>query len=166
MRRWLARSLLLAATPLLAGKPALALEELELRLPLLDTNLVVRLDELTDHPSLWEGSSDLAEHDRATDGAFGRMARGLRGSVGSPLLHEALLATTALMRIDGVPTDLSGADLCQPLRSSERKGTVTFLSLLRALPDQRAAIDLLRAVFVLERLQRQQAPGRERTALC
>jgi predicted dienelactone hydrolase len=156
--------------------PAAALEELELRIPLLDTRLVVALDELRDGQDLWSGSSDLAELDRATDGAVGRMAlrffnhpiplpagvaRGLEGSVGSPLLHEALLATTALVRIEGIPTDLSGEALSQALRRSERQGSVTLLSLLRALPGTKASVDLGRAVTVLERLHRQQQPAEE-----
>ncbi len=167
---------LLAGPQLLPARPAGALEELELRLPLLDTNLTIRLDELRDGGSLWSGSSDLAELDRATDGAIGRMAlrlfnhsiplpsgvaRGLEGSVGSPLLHEALLATTALVRIDGIPTDLSGAALSEALSLSERDGSVTLLSLLRAMPGGKASVDLQRAVFVLERLKRQQAPARQ-----
>ncbi|MEB3321810.1 MAG: alpha/beta fold hydrolase [Synechococcaceae cyanobacterium] len=176
LRRWLAGGLLLAATPLLAGRPARALEELELRLPLLDTSIVVRLDELGDEDTLWSGDSDLAELDRASDGAIGRqvlqlfhhpvplpagVSGGLEGSVGSPLLHQALLATTALVRIDGISTDLSGEALSGALRLSEREGSVTLLSLLRALPGGRASVDLGRAVFVLERLKRQQRPAQE-----
>lgn len=102
---------LLAATPLLLGaEPAAALEELELRLPLIGANLVVRLDELSSAGDLLAGGSDLAELDRASDGVIGPkvlrlfnhpiqlppgVAKGLQGSVGSPLLREALLATTA-----------------------------------------------------------------------
>lgn len=135
-----------AACFLLTAAPAAALEELELRLPLLNTNLVVRLDELGNGESLWLGRSDLAELDRATDGAVGRMAlrlfshplplpsgvaRGLEGSVDSPLLHEALLATTALVRVDGTPVDLNGEALSTALRRSEADGgTPTLLSLL------------------------------------
>ncbi|MFQ6538053.1 MULTISPECIES: alpha/beta hydrolase family protein [Aphanothece] len=157
-----------------AGQPAVALEELELRLPLVNTPLVVKLAELGNGQSLLAGSSDLAELDRATDGAIGRMvlqlfnhpialpsgvSRGLAGAVGSPLLHEALLATTALVKIDGIPTDLSGEALSEALSTSEQEGSVTLLNLLRAMPGTRASVDLGRAAFVLNRLQRQQQPA-------
>lgn len=163
-----------------AGAPAAAVEVLELRLPLSGSNLVVRLEELTSAEDLLAGSSDLAELDRATDGLIGPkvlqlfnhpiqlppgVARGLEGSVGSPLLHEALLATTALVRVDGLATDLSGETLSRALSLSEREGSVTLLSLLRAMPGTRASIDLQRALFVLDRLQSQQLPARELLAV-
>ncbi|WP_322758548.1 alpha/beta hydrolase family protein [Synechococcus sp. CBW1107] len=170
----LAGSLLAAAPLLLGAEPAVALEELELRLPLIGANLVVRLDELSSAEDLLAGRSDLAELDRASDGVIGPKvlrifnhpiqlppgaAKGLQGSVGSPLLREALLATTALVRVDGLPTDLSGEKLSLALSLSEREGSLTLLSLLRAMPGKRASIDLERALFSFDRLQRQQAPA-------
>lgn len=148
----------------------MALEELELRLPVVETSVVVKLAELDDAQTLLHGSSDLAELDRATDGALGAMAlklfnqpiplpsgvsRGLAGAVGSPMLHEALLATTALVQIEGLATDLSGEALSEALIISERSGSVTLLKLLRALPGTRASVDLNRAAFVLNRRTRQ-----------
>lgn len=167
-------ALLATAGAVVAGQPAVALEELELRLPMVDTPLVVKLAELVDAQSLIAGSSDLAELDRATDGAIGTMvlqlfnhpiplpagvSRGLEGAVGSPLLHEALLATTALVKIDGIATDLSGEALSEALSMSEQEGTVTLLNLLRAMPGTRASVDLGRAAFVLNRLHRHQKPA-------
>jgi predicted dienelactone hydrolase len=167
-------SLVAGAALLLGAAPVVALEELELRLPLIDDILVIRLDELSSAEDLLAGSSDLAELDRASDGVIGPkvlrlfnhpiqlppgVAKGLQGSVGSPLLREALLATTALVRVDGVPTDLSGEKLSEALILSEEEESVTLLSLLRAMPGKRASIDLQRALFSLDRLQRQQAPA-------
>lgn len=169
-----ALAVLATAGSAMAGLPAVALEELELRMPLLNTALVVKLAELDDAQSLLAGSSDLAELDRATDGAIGRMvlqlfnhpialpagvSRGLEGAVGSPLLHEALLATTALVKIEGIPTDLSGEKLSEALSTSEQEGSVTLRNLLRAMPGNRASVDLGRAAFVLNRLYRQQKPA-------
>ncbi|SBO41748.1 alpha/beta fold hydrolase [Cyanobium sp. NIES-981] len=170
----LALGLAASATVAVEARPAMALEELELRLPLIGENLVVRLDELSSAEDLLAGSSDLAELDRASDGVIGPkvlrlfnhpiqlppgVAKGLQGSVGSPLLREALLATTALVRVDGVSTDLSGEKLSEALSLSEQEGSVTLLTLLRAMPGKRASIDLQRALVVLERLHRQQAPA-------
>lgn len=160
----------------MSAGPAAALEELELRLHLIDATLLVRLDELNSAEQLLAGSSDLAELDQASDGRVAPLvlrlfnqpihlppgaARGLEASVGSPLLQEALLATTALVRVDGLPTDLSGSRLSQALNRSEQEGTVTLLSLLKAMPGRRASIDLERAWFVIDRLERQQRPARD-----
>lgn len=171
---WLACSVLSAIAVVASAGPASALEELELRLPLIDAKLLVRLDELSGAEQLLAGSSDLAELDRASDGRIAPLvlrlfnqpihlppgaARGLEASVGSPLLQEALLATTALVRVDGLPTDLSGSRLSQALNRSEQAGSVTLLSLLKAMPGRRASIDLERALLVIDRLERQQRPA-------
>ena len=157
---------------LVEGSPAVALDELELHLPVIDKSLVVRLDELASAEDLLAGTSDLAELDRASDGLIGPRvlklfnhpiqlpaggAKGLEGAIGTPLLREALLVTTALVRVDSAPTDLSGEKLSKALSLSGKEGSVTLLSLLRAMPGKRASIDLQRALFSLERLQRQQA---------
>lgn len=171
---WLACSVLSAIAVVASAGPASALEELELRLPLIDAKLLVRLDELSGAEQLLAGSSDLAELDRASDGRIAPLllrlfnqpihlppgaAGGLEASVGSPLLQEALLATTALVRVDGLPTDLSGSRLSQALNRSEQAGSVTLLSLLKAMPGRRASIDLERALLVIDRLERQQRPA-------
>ena len=171
---WKGCSVLAAIALAVSAGPAAALEELELRLPLIDAKLLVRLDELSGAEQLLAGSSDLAELDRASDGRIAPLvlrlfnqpihlppgaARGLEASVGSPLLQEALLATTALVRVDGLPTDLSGSRLSQALNRSEQAGSVTLLSLLKAMPGRRASIDLERALLVIDRLERQQRPA-------
>ena len=67
------RSALLAATSCLVLQvPARALEEVVVALPLLQTNLTLNLRELSSPEALINGSSDLAELDRASDGALGR----------------------------------------------------------------------------------------------
>lgn len=173
-RQVISKSLLLALGLTSAAAPAQAVEELELKLPLIEEKLVLNLSELSSAEALLAGSSDLAELDRASDGRIGEMvlrlfnqpiqlpagvSRGLEASVGSPLLHEALLATTALVQVDGLPTDLSGQTLSAALSRSEQQGSVTLVRLLQAMPGQRASIDLQRALFVLDRLHRQQQPA-------
>lgn len=64
-------------TALLAGTPVLALEEVLIEIPLLETTVRVSLNELDSAEKLQQGSSDLAELDRATDGAVGRQVRSL-----------------------------------------------------------------------------------------
>ena len=61
----------------MASAPARALEEVVIEIPLLETRLTVRLDELRSSEALRQGNSDLAELDRATGGAAGRQLREL-----------------------------------------------------------------------------------------
>ena len=97
-------SLLLGAVlmaALIAAGPARALEEAVIDLPLLQTQLSVKLRELTSAEALRLGSSDLADLDRATNGAVGRQVIDLLrqpvplslkqvtdGSVGTPLVQH------------------------------------------------------------------------------
>lgn len=64
-------------TALLAGNPVLALEEVLIEIPLLETTVRVSLNELDSAEKLQQGSSYLAELDRATNGAVERQVRSL-----------------------------------------------------------------------------------------
>lgn len=94
----------LCAAGLLAPAPAEAIETIRLRLPLLDTDLLIRVSELRNPAALLAGDSDLAELDRATNGAIGQKLKAVlqsnlplelknvfRNSNGSPLLDQVLL---------------------------------------------------------------------------
>ena len=84
--------------------PARAIDEVIVELPLVESTLKVNLNELTSPEALMQGSSDLAELDRASNGELGRTLLRLlnqpvpvsfvqltEGSVGTPLLQQALL---------------------------------------------------------------------------
>lgn len=158
----------LALTP----SRAEALERVQMRLPLLETDFTVELSELSSPASLLAGNSDLAELDRATDGAVGRKFVDLFNaplplqvtavvdtSATSPLLNQALLLVSALGGIDGLPEPFTGEDLSRVLDQAAAKGPLTMLTVLRALPGQTATIDLGRALFAVQRLARQQQPA-------
>jgi predicted dienelactone hydrolase len=157
---------------LIPAGPARALEEVVVKLPLLKTQLTVKLRELKSAESLRQGSSDLAELDRASNGAVGRQVIELlqqplplsvkqvaEGSMGSPLVEQAMLVLSSLGRVEGRPADLSGRELSQALRKAAREGELTLLSLMRAIPGERLTLDLERARLVFSRMakQRQQA---------
>jgi predicted dienelactone hydrolase len=178
-RRSIPRRVLIGLISLLAlaAPPARALEVLEVRIPLLDTSLEIRLNELTDAASLWQGNSDLAELDRATDGALGRkiirflndplpissVAReSLSKAAGSPLLQQALMALSFLVDLDVRPETYDGSRLLAALEEAERQGPVTVLSLLRAFPATRVSLDLEKASYLVDQQQRQR---RRATAL-
>ena len=163
----------LVALPLLLGAaPARSIDRVDLQLPLLEISFRVSLRELEDPQALWQGDSDLAELNRASDGALGRQlqrvfhtplpvqTKAVVGQVvGTPLLEQALLAATTLGRVNGLPKDLSGSDLALALEKASAAGELTLISFLRALPGDSVTVDLPHAVGALQRMvaQRRQA---------
>ena len=158
--------------PVIPTAPALALEEVVIELPLLKTQLTVKLRELKSAEALRQGSSDLAELDRASNGAVGRQVIELLqqpvplsvkqiadGSMGSPLVEQAMLVLSSIGFVEGRNPDLSGTTLTEALRQAASEGEPTLLSLLKAIPGQRFTLDLGRARQLFSRMlrQRQQA---------
>ncbi|MFM7648688.1 MAG: dienelactone hydrolase, partial [Cyanobium sp.] len=132
----------LLALPLLLGSsPARAIDRVELQLPLLEVSFTVSLRELEDPEALWRGDSDLAELNRASNGALGRQLERVLNTplpvqtknvlgqvVGTPLLEQVLLAATTLGRMNGMPKDLSGSDLTLALERASASGDLTLLA--------------------------------------
>jgi predicted dienelactone hydrolase len=168
----MALSLASGAVLTAAAQPAAALQEIDLRLPILQTSLSIQLKELTSPSKLFAGNSDLAELDRATNGAVGRKLVELfnaplplqtravvNQAVGSPLLSQALLLVSSLGGIDGLPSNLGGKEISQALDISTAKGPPTMLTVLQALPGKTASVDLDRALSAVQRLARQLQPA-------
>ena len=171
-RAW--RGLLLGAllSPLMAMPAAWALEEIVIKIPLLDTDFTVRVGELRDPRALRTGTSDLAELDRASAGAVGRELLALlnqpvplsltqvaNGSVGSPLLEQAMFVLSSLGTLEGRSPDLSGKTLRDALIKASKNGEPTLLSLIEAIPGKRVILNLGRARQIVSRMaqQRQRA---------
>ena len=158
------------AAPLLHAAPASAIETVRLRLPLLQTDFVVKVSELADPQRLIAGNSDLADLDRAMGGSLGprlaaffatplpvQVKSAVQSSVGSPLLEQALLAASALGQIDDLPPDPDGSEIEQALRTAAAgNGRLTLLAFLQALPGKTVRVDLEPALRSLLRLTRQQ----------
>ncbi len=166
-----AATLLLGATAL-APLPARALEQIELQLPLLDTTFTIKLAELAGPALLFSGNSDLAELNRASDGAVGRRLVSLfneplplqtqavvNQSVGSPLLQQALLLLSSLGGVDGLAADPSGEAVSAALDRAAARGPLTMLNVLKALPGRTASVDLEKGLFLLQRLTDQLRPA-------
>ena len=173
-RRPLLAWLLGAVAPLASAVPAVALEQVELQLPSLQLSFNVKVSELADPNLLLNGSSDLAEIDRATDGALGRRISELfdaplpvtttalvRHAVGTPMFEQALLMASTIGSIDGVPPDIDGSTLSTALQRASVSGTLTIQSLLQALPGQSATINLEQALAGLARLRNQFRPAHD-----
>ncbi|WP_216904368.1 dienelactone hydrolase [Synechococcus sp. CCY 9618] len=165
-------ALSLVALAVAVAAPARALEQIELQIPLVETTFTIRLDELSEPRGLLTGSSDLAELNRASDGAVGRRIVGLFNaplplqtravvsqSAGSPLAQQALLLLSSLGGVDGLPVDLSGEQVSAALDRAAREGPLTMLGVLRSLPGCTATVDLEKGLFLLNRLNNQLRPA-------
>ncbi|MFM9089862.1 MAG: alpha/beta hydrolase family protein [Cyanobium sp.] len=154
-----------ALLPLAPLAPAKALEEIVAYLPLLDTRFTLKVSELRSPEALQNGSSDLAELDRATRGALGRelwevlnqpvplsISNIVDGSVGSPLVEQAMLVLSSFGQVEGQPPDLSGETLRLALERANAKGKPTLLDLIAALPGQRLNLDLTQAKEIANRM--------------
>lgn len=151
--------------------PAVAIDEVIVELPLVESTLKVNLNELSSPQALMQGSSDLAELDRASNGELGRKLlkllnhpvpvsfRQLTGSaVGSPLLQQTLLLVSSFGTVEGQSADLSGEQLKQALdkaAASSPDGQPTLLQLMKAIPGERVRLNLSQAQVVLARMLRQ-----------
>lgn len=165
-------SLTLLASLTLATAPARALETVKLQLPLLQTDFTVRVSELASPQRLFNGNSDLAQLDQATGGRIGRQLSQLMDSplplpvrslvnnaVGTPLFDQVMLLTSSLVQVQDLPPDRDGTRLAAALDQIPAGQPITLLALLQALPGETASIDLERALYAVQRLQRQQRLG-------
>ena len=158
---------------LLAPGPASAIETIKLKLPMLQDTFSVKVSELRNPDALMQGTSDLAELNRATNGEIGRKLNQLLGSelpvqmrsvvrnaVGSALLDQVLLLVSALGEVDGIDQQPAqgSAELEQALRDAAAKnnGNVTLADVLAVIPGKTATVDLNRFIVALQRLKQQQ----------
>jgi predicted dienelactone hydrolase len=173
---------LIAGLTLLLGQavlptPAQAIEEVVISIPLLESDFVVRVDELRNPDTLWIGTSDLAQLNQATDGSLARQMVTLFNDplplgrqrvttelLGNALAEQVLLMLSSLIRVDGLPTRLSDQQLLTAVQQSAKQGPTSLRSFLEAIPGQRARIRIDEAFLRIQRLLRQQRQGQELVA--
>jgi len=145
--------------------PARAIEELRLRLPLLQQNLTARVSELANPEALWAGTSDLAELNRATNGEYARSiqellntALPLQNDADSAMAQQGELLLRRLIDVDpGHHQQLTSEPVLAGLKAAQAQGgKVTLLSLLQAIPGKSVTIRLDRALPYLQRLKAHQ----------
>ena len=148
-----------------------ALEEVVVELPMLDSSLRIQLAELQTPESLLRGNTQLAELDRASEGRVGKvlvpllnqrvpmvLTEAASAAVGSPLLEQALLFVSSFGTVEGLSADLTGETLEQTLRRAVAEapdGQPTLLQVMKAIPGQRARLNLSQAWGVMQRLLKQ-----------
>ncbi len=153
---------------LLTAGPARAIEEVVIEFPQLELEVIVRVPELENPALLRQGTSDLAELDRASGGALGPKLSELfnqpvpvglvniaEGSVGSPLLDQALLVLSSLGTVEGSDQVFTGDDLQAALKAGTAGADPTLLSLIKAIPGERVRLNLGRIREVTESMLRQ-----------
>lgn len=156
----------------LTAAPARALETVKLQLPVLKTDFTVKVSELASPQRLFSGNSDLAQLDQATGGRIGRelshlmtsplplpVRKLVNNAVGTPLFDQVMLLTSSLVQVQDLPPDRDGTRLAAALEQIPAGKPITLLALLQALPGETASIDLERALYAVQRLQRQQRLG-------
>lgn len=152
---------------------ASAVERLRLNLPLLDMDVSLNLKGASTTQELIESNPDLQELDQAGDGSVSRLlvqllsaplpqktTRVLEQSVGHPLLEQALLAASELVKVEGLPADTSGRVLSDALQAAYRDGEPNLLGLLRHVPGESLSIDLQALAYYAKRLRDNQDDAR------
>jgi predicted dienelactone hydrolase len=164
-RRGLFLSVLACGLGLVPASPARAIEELTLRLPVLDLSLSARVSELQSPQALWAGDSDLAQLNRAFRGRYAAQVGELlqtplplQQDADNPMTRQATLLLRSLVDVDAAEPDLLAADPVQIAlgRVQAARQPLTLLNLLQALPGRHVTIRLERALPYLRRLQRQE----------
>lgn len=151
---------------MVTAAPARAIEELTLRLPVVDLSISARVSELRSAQALWDGDSDLAQLNRAFRGRFSAQFEELlqtplplQQDADNPMTRQAVLLLRSLVDVDAAEPALLAADPVQIAlgRVQAARQPLTLLNLLQALPGRHVTIRLDRALPYLRRLQRQEA---------
>ena len=150
-----------------------AVERLTIDLPILDVNVSLNLKGARTTAELIEANPDLQELDRAGDGSVSRLlsrflaaplpqstSRVLEQSVGHPLLEQALLMASELVKVEGLPADTSGQMLSDALQAAYRDGEPNLLGLLRRVPGESLSIDFQALSYNAKRLRANQDDAR------
>ena len=145
-------------------RTAQAVEQVELIAPFSNAIYTIRVAELANAQALLGGTSDLAELDRALNGAIGKqlievfhkplpLSEGaFDKDSGSPLLQQVLLVLAQLGELDGLRTnEMDAAALAKAVDQAAAGGQITMLSLLQALPGKTVRVDLPKVVKALTR---------------
>ena len=159
---------------LFAPPRSAAFERLRMRMPLLDTEVILDLGEAESARDLLRANPDLEELDRAGEGAVTQVLEQvltaplpqqsvgfLTESAGQPLFEQALLAASGLVQVDGVLAPLNGNDLTSALQLAYTEGQPHLLGVLRRLPGTTASIDLQALLFYANRLRRHQVQAQQ-----
>ncbi len=151
---------------LLAPGSAQAVDVIKIRLPLIQEDFSIRIAELASPDALWAGRSDLAELNRATDGAYALRLQELLNTplpmqdhLDNPMVRQVELILKRLVDLPASETRLLDSEpVRQAMRKLQAEGRqATLLSLLQTIPGHQVSIRLDRAVHFLKQINQNNA---------
>jgi predicted dienelactone hydrolase len=145
--------------------PARAIEVVQVKFPFDLGTYTVKVSELVNSKALLNGTSDLAELDRATDGKIGQLlAKGFltplplskatfQGGGGTAIVDQVIAGLAALGQLQGLTSQQQSQQEFKAAikRATEVGGPVTLLSILQQLPGQSASFDLGKMLANMQR---------------
>lgn len=144
--------------------PARAIEDVQVKFPFDLGTYTVKVSELANPKALLNGTSDLAEVDRATDGKIGQMLTKafltplplskatFQGDGGTAIVDQVIEGLAALGELHGLtPQQRSQQEFKAAIKRAADAGPVTLISILQQLPGQSASFDLGKMLANMQR---------------
>jgi predicted dienelactone hydrolase len=144
--------------------PARAIEVVQVKFPFDLGTYTVKVSELANSKALLNGTSDLAEVDRATNGKIGQLlAKGFltplplskatfQGGGGTALVDQVIAGLAALGQLQGLTSQQqSQQEFKAAIKRATEAGPVTLSSILQQLPGQSASFDLDKMLANMQR---------------
>ena len=145
--------------------PARAIEVVQVKFPFDLGTYTVKVSELANSKALLNGTSDLAEVDRATDGKIGQLLAKafltplplskatFQGGGGTAIVDQVIAGLAALGQLQGLTSQQQSQQEFKAAikRATEVGGPVTLLSILQQLPGQSASFDLDKMLANMQR---------------
>ena len=143
--------------------PVRAIEVVQVKFPFDLGTYTVKVSELANSKALLNGTSDLAEVDRATDGKIGQLlAKGFltplplskatfQGGGGTAIVDQVIAGLAALGQLQGLTSQQSQQEFKAAIKRATEAGPVTLSSILQQLPGQSASFDLDKMLANMER---------------
>ena len=144
--------------------PARAIEVVQVKFPFDLGTYTVKVSELANSKALLNGTSDLAEVDRATDGKIGQLLAKafltplplskatFQGGGGTAIVDQVIAGLAALGQLQGLTSQQqSQQEFKAAIKRATEAGPVTLLSILQQLPGQSASFDLDKMLANMQR---------------
>ena len=144
--------------------PARAIEVVQVKFPFDLGTFTVKVSELANSKALLNGTSDLAELDRATDGKIGQLLAKafltplplskatFQGGGGIAIVDQVIAGLAALGQLQGLTSQQqSQQEFKAAIERAVEAGPVTLSSILQQLPGQSASFDLDKMLANMQR---------------
>ena len=143
--------------------PARSIEVVQIKFPFDLGTYTVKVSELANSKALLNGTSDLAEVDRATDGKLGQLLAKafftplplskatFQGGGGTAIVDQVIAGLAALGQLQGLTSQQSQQEFKAAIKRATEAGPVTLSSILQQLPGQSASFDLDKMLANMQR---------------